>query len=233
MGQSHLIQDVLLLQSSKFRKGFRACVFSFPLVYLAVMFGLRSWASETYWQIIEEDHLLETLQVITYFLASIIAAYITLRLRSMGSKLPALVFLGFCVMLLGVALEEISWGQRFLGFSTPEAIRRRNVQEEIILHNMYVFKGVLNSAWAVVGFSLAFAWLVPRYILGKRWRWMTRVVPDPSLMMYFLPVGIFYLYMDQTLKTGSVPVLKWYEQEVVETLIAVGLLLFTSFKARE
>lgn len=35
-----------------------------------------------------------------------------------------------------LALEEISWGQRMLGLSTPEALSRVNIQGELNLHNI-------------------------------------------------------------------------------------------------
>jgi len=39
-------------------------------------------------------------------------------------------------VLLG---EEISWGQRILGFETPDAIEERNIQDEFNFHNLDVF----------------------------------------------------------------------------------------------
>ncbi len=45
---------------------------------------------------------------------------------------PVLFAVGF-FMLFG---EEISWGQRLLGFETPEAFKEINVQDEFNLHNL-------------------------------------------------------------------------------------------------
>ena len=39
-------------------------------------------------------------------------------------------------VLLG---EEISWGQRILGFETPEGIEERNIQDEFNFHNLDLF----------------------------------------------------------------------------------------------
>ena len=43
----------------------------------------------------------------------------------------------FGVVYLVVTAEEISFGQHFLGFLTPESIRSLNSQEEINVHNFF------------------------------------------------------------------------------------------------
>ena len=48
-----------------------------------------------------------------------------------------LYILGGLVMVF-VAGEEISWGQRLIGFATPEALTNINAQEEFNLHNIDV-----------------------------------------------------------------------------------------------
>jgi hypothetical protein len=48
------------------------------------------------------------------------------------------------VFMLG-CLEEISWGQRIIGFQTPEEIRDINAQNEFNLHNLQVFHGTTES----------------------------------------------------------------------------------------
>ena len=50
-----------------------------------------------------------------------------------------LVYLGMALIFFFGAGEEISWGQRILGFQTPESLSQVNKQEEFNLHNL--------SAW--------------------------------------------------------------------------------------
>ncbi len=42
------------------------------------------------------------------------------------------------LMFFGAA-EEISWGQRIFGFSTPETVKKLNVQGEFTIHNLEIF----------------------------------------------------------------------------------------------
>ena len=41
------------------------------------------------------------------------------------------------VVCLVVTAEEISFGQHFLGFTTPESVRSLNSQEETNVHNFF------------------------------------------------------------------------------------------------
>ena len=43
----------------------------------------------------------------------------------------------FGVVYLVVTAEEISYGQHFLGFITPESVRLLNSQEETNIHNFF------------------------------------------------------------------------------------------------
>lgn len=81
----------------------------------------------------KEDRLVEYLSALFLFSASgfFIAAF---RNRNIFFLLLALL------MLFG-ACEEISWGQRILGFSTPEKIKAANVQREFTIHNLEIFNG--------------------------------------------------------------------------------------------
>ena len=55
------------------------------------------------------------------------------------SLMKQLLYLGMALIFFFGAGEEISWGQRILGFQTPEALSEVNRQEEFNLHNL--------SAW--------------------------------------------------------------------------------------
>ncbi|MBI5596771.1 MAG: hypothetical protein HY928_11830 [Elusimicrobia bacterium] len=84
------------------------------------------------------------------------------------ARLGAALAAAFCIFVAG---EEVSWGQRLLGFMPPEVFLRENVQQESSLHN--ILQSVVRPKWAVIlllaswGFALplslrsSFAGLVP------------------------------------------------------------------------
>ncbi|MCU0396469.1 MAG: hypothetical protein MUC73_00065 [Cyclobacteriaceae bacterium] len=77
----------------------------------------------------EEDGLFEYLTALFFLLASLTLFRLFIAKRNVWILLLALLlFFGFG--------EEISWGQRILGFGTPESLSKLNVQGETTLHNI-------------------------------------------------------------------------------------------------
>jgi len=50
-------------------------------------------------------------------------------------------FLLLSVLFLFAFFEEISWGQKYFHFKTPDAVKEKNLQEEFNLHNLEIFSG--------------------------------------------------------------------------------------------
>lgn len=92
-----------------------------------------------------EDGLIESLTTLALFSAALVCFYRVLRLRGLRSKrfLACCALLGV-IMLFGAG-EEISWGQRILGFNSPEFFNQNNAQMETNLHNMVVGSVKLNK----------------------------------------------------------------------------------------
>ena len=82
-----------------------------------------------------EDRGVEWLTFIGFLLAAITAASVLKRYRTMSPRARA--YLAFLALFFFVcAGEEISWGQRVLGFETPEKVKEVNEQGELNLHNL-------------------------------------------------------------------------------------------------
>jgi hypothetical protein len=86
-----------------------------------------------YYQLVAEDNFIENLTAIMLFVTGLLCVS---RAYS-GSSRPVVLFYSACSLLFFFgAGEEISWGQRILGFSTPEALQIHNFQKEFTLHNL-------------------------------------------------------------------------------------------------
>lgn len=68
--------------------------------------------------------------------ASIIFIKITLHYKRSSRKLLAGLAAFFTFLLIFIAGEELSWGQRLVGWDTPEFILENNEQGEFNLHNL-------------------------------------------------------------------------------------------------
>jgi hypothetical protein len=70
----------------------------------------------------------------------------------------------FALGCLFIAGEEISWGQRIVGYGTPEELERVNHQGAVTVHNIGGFSQALNGVMLVIGAYGAFApWLLRRF----------------------------------------------------------------------
>jgi len=98
-----------------------------------------------------EDSLLEWLQFLLLLAASLIFAWSGfLLLRSHRGKIGFL----FLLVALGaffVAGEEIAWGQRIFGWSTPESLEAVNSQQETTLHNISSAHPIFVYSMMLVG----------------------------------------------------------------------------------
>jgi hypothetical protein len=90
-----------------------------------------------YAQFAQEDHLIENLTAVLLFLAGFTLVKGVRGWSRMNHvfKLSEWVLRFAGLILLWAALEEISWGQRIVGWETPDWMKEVNDQDETNLHN--------------------------------------------------------------------------------------------------
>ncbi len=110
---------------------------------------LENLDSELLGRLCTEDGLFETASAVFYFAASGLFVYVCSRYRFRN-----IWCWGYSALFFLVAGEEISWGQRMLGFGTPDAVEDLNVQEEFTLHNLEGIHGSVRLVSLIVIFGL-------------------------------------------------------------------------------
>ncbi|QFG69782.1 hypothetical protein [Ornithinimicrobium pratense] len=176
-----------------------------------------------------EDSLVEWMTVVCYLAAAAVAAVLVPRWWRRGRRLTAIAYVVLCLGFLVIAGEEVSWGQRVLGFEGPSALVEANLQDEANLHNLldrYALHGlyIVIGVWGVgVGRWVVsrVAWLQPGYAYA----------PSKDLLWWFLPALVYYLYVDYGVPAAGVAGVALGEgpprfQEPVELLLGAGFLLF-------
>jgi hypothetical protein len=152
------------------------------VVALGLLGGRKAW-------LVREDGPVEVAQVLVLLGAAGIVLGRAGRLA--GASFERLAFGLFGFGLLAVAGEEISWGQRLLGWETPTAWKQLNYQGETNLHNVIPPLAVESYNLATVAFvlvSLALAlWQADGGAGARRWRWLA---PAPSWLPLALAVGL-------------------------------------------
>ena len=194
-----------------------------PLVFLAAYAAVRVAAPDLVPRLIKEDGVLEYAQVLLYGAAAGLALVVAARWRGQRIAWAFLLFAFACAL---VAFEEISWGERLLGFDPPEAIRAHNTQDEMSFHNLAPLQRILHPAYILIGLVGGLGWrLASRLPAGRLRRDLRLLLPDRRTTLYFLSVAVFYIWMEFTGRptTGW---LRSQDQEVFETLLAAGFAVF-------
>ena len=220
-----------LLKSDRYDR-----MFFFGLGAVLVFTIVVYWSLTTYWDVrwlSGEDGASEWWSVATYLAAAAMGAVTARLLKRMGHPRIATVHLVFVGAFLLGTLEEISWGQRLFGWSTPGALSSVNEQDETTLHNLSILKTAVYTAffWASV---LALAGAVVRGVLHLHGRITTAdfILPSlllsPALLMivvwirdgefFWIPIPqIFMTYLD----------LRPIGTEVPEVLAGLCLVLYS------
>lgn len=124
---------------------FKPAVYIVLAVYIAITYLLLSMGDNVIAAVIPEDHYFEIIGAFSLFVTSMLFLYgFTIARKTLDKSWPSLlkqlVFLGLAVLFFFGAGEEISWGQRILGFQTPETLTEVNRQEEFNVHNLSVLE---------------------------------------------------------------------------------------------
>lgn len=183
------------------------------LATLAGAAALHAWAPDLYYLSVQEDEALEWASFWAFLLAAAASAASALgrpKLSGRGRWFP-LAVAGFCLF---VAMEEVSWGQRLLGYRPPAYFLARNYQQELNLHNVVASRYrelALEAVIAGYGIALPLAALVPR--LASPLTRLGVVAPPAGLVPCFFGALVAYLWYP------------WkYTGEWVEFLLGLGFL---------
>ncbi len=118
-----------------FDLGRKVSVWGWLCLCLQALFfsGLSTANPWHYKALIREDHGVENLTALAFFLAGGLLCATAWRERSAARRV--LCALGGMILVF-VAGEEISWGQRIFRFATPDFLLGLNRQREFTLHNI-------------------------------------------------------------------------------------------------
>lgn len=206
---------------------------SLAVFALSLMYQFSINFESAFWHLEKEDSVTEWLTVFVYLGCSYLSYQIYALFKNISktnkndltAKLISWIFLIAMIAFLFIAGEEISWGQRIIGFSTPEEIAQNNTQFEFNVHNNKTVFRYVYLAYGGLALYCSVAWIVfevlKRFSKAKSLEKLEVFVPPKHLLMFFPPM-IFYVYIRKTM--GDVILDRW--EEFVEFLLAVGILLY-------
>ena len=119
---------------------------------VAGAFALARWAPDLYAALLQEDRTPEWWTVGLFGAAGLARIRAAVRRRRAFDLLVAL----FCLFVAG---EEMSWGQRLLGYTPPDVFLAHNTQQEATLHNFADVFG--QPKWMLVLALAGYGLLLP------------------------------------------------------------------------
>ena len=97
--------------------------------------ALLWWDPDLFYRSVQEDEALEWATFWAFAIAAIVAFHAAARQRRNGVRIPWFL-VGVGIFCFAVAMEEISWGQRLLGYRPPAYFLAENYQQELNFHNV-------------------------------------------------------------------------------------------------
>ena len=164
----------------------------FILLTFGVAALLHTYSEPLYYLAVQEDRYLEWATFWGFIVAGGIYVSSAWQQLRASRQLPWFVF-GLSLFCFLVAMEEISWGQRLLGYKPPDFFLEENFQQELNLHNVIdtgIRKLVLQIILLGYGVILSAASLwqpIARILVRLR-----IVAPSPMLIVSFLTMFVFY-----------------------------------------
>ena len=209
-------------------------VFFVPIIIISIILSIKTFLSPIYLPyiiFISEDGPVEYLTFIVYIITFIISILVANSLRKLKRKRAATLFFIISFVFLLIAIEEVSWGQRMVGFETS-GIFSESTQGEFNIHDLRPFEYFEDPAFIVVGFVGGLLWIV--FLKSSKEKFpsfKTFFVPGWYLMTYFIPVAIFYVILNLATPEVTVQGISWgflfpKDQEPFELILAFGFLGF-------
>ena len=124
---------------------FKPGVYLVLAIYIALAYSVLAMGNILLAIAVPEDHYFEIVGASALFATSFLFLFGFKLARKFldgtwRSLVKQFVYLGLALLFFVGAGEELSWGQRMLGFETPAAISQVNRQEEFNLHNLTVWE---------------------------------------------------------------------------------------------
>lgn len=198
-------------------------LFTLPLVLVSYFLLADTWPFNYFIEMSKEDRIIEWLQFVIVVIAAVFSGLTAWSLRKRYT-LFAGIFVLITLALIVIAGDEISWGQRLIGLTTPEQLAARNVQGEITFHNMDVVSAIMWQAYFIVGLFGTFGWLVKGDLVRlfpALQKSLDLLVPPWYTSLYFL---ILLNYQVRT-RPGVTHSLGYWG-ESIELLLYLGTAIF-------
>ena len=164
------------------------------LAVIAYAWLLEVRFPDFYYMSVQEDEYIEWASFWAFLLAAVAAVVAGREHAGESGRFPWFLY-GVALFCFVVAMEEISWAQRVLGYRPPVYFLEHNFQQEFNFHNVIATdyrKLALSMTIAGYGVVLPFLALIPP--LNRLFERLGVIVPPLGLFPLFVATYLMYLF---------------------------------------
>ena len=219
LGKKSTIKKLVHYSCFSGRAKMERLIFSLPILLMLLILTIKvilGHDSREYIMMNTEGGLIEYGTSLAYILAFAFSIPIAKYFLNQKQKWWGILYYLFAFVLLFIGLEEISWGQRFFGWQTPDFFLTNSSQTDTTLHNLEWFSHHLHNIYILIGFVGSFGWL----IISKN-SLIRYFIPSWFISSYFLTSLVIFTILEYTDGFGFF-ILK--DQESVELVLSLGFL---------
>ena len=208
------------------------------LPFLICLCGVAAalMGKEAYKAFTGEDRIAENIQVILWVVSFVFSFNVVQNQIRRGKYSFAALYVLLCAGIFFIIGEEISWGQRLLGWETPEKLKMMNKQNETNIHNIHGIGDAIKWLHLVVGAYGTFLPLIVWRYRGRLESFRTEIsmlVPHYTMLPYFFIPFLWRIYRN----LFEVPKQYYFAvseySEVMELIIAFAFTFFLVFQYRQ
>ena len=176
---------------------------------------------------LREDNIIENAQAVMFLIGAlgILIAGLRSEVIREGGAIWRYWGIAFWFLLLFVfAGEEISWGQRIIGWQTPDwPFFADNVQDQTNLHNHELLQQTKGTL--IKRFMIIFGMVMPIAAVLPLFKGLMRYFAFPVLQLHYVSVfvGAYLVYANLVYSREE---FGWGPIEYAETFFAFGLMMF-------
>ncbi len=227
--------SLLRKQFDYFIRNWKKLILFSPAPLILVAFLIYIIHPDIFRWMVNEDSLVEWLQFFLLIISSY-CSYLLAKYWWHHERLLGLLFAACVLVLLFVAGEEISWGQRLLGVSTPEALKEINLQDEVTIHNIGPFFGLVYRGYMLIGLIGSTAWMIKRAVINKLKPRLKTIAEEiiPNWYYFWFFAITFIKNFDRIYISQPVGEVLW--EEPMELLLIFGITMFfieRSYRAKK
>lgn len=217
-----------------FSPGTLILIWLIPIFVIGIAVVSALLGKEMYKLFTGEDKIAETLQVLFYAIACVLSLTIVKLLLKDDQKFVASLYIIVCIGLFFMLGEELNWGQRLIGWQTPDSWEAINKQKETNIHNIYGVGFAFKWMQLAVG---AYGSILPLLILNfrvfRRYKsFLSFLIPHYTLIPFFMPLFFWRIYRNffEAPRQYYFAIAEF--NEVMELILSIGMAFFMIFQYR-